>query len=338
VQALSFTKAGVPSGPHDGVPVRRQRPALRLGNAPIHPAFAGEVAAALREQRPDVLVAHTPVPFPAEMAALAARRAKVPFVATYHAGRLRGSSPMLGAMAAVDRVSLERAMLSGSRRLVAVTPYVRDHALARHRDRVTVIPPGVDHRRFCPNGVPRSAAGILFVGPLDRRYHWKGLDVLLDAFRLVRMRRRDATLTLVGDGDRHAGLAHLSRIGPAMRVLPRLGTDALIHEYRRAAVLCLPSTTDAESFGMVLAEANACGTPVVASRVGGIPDFVRECDNGLLAPPGDAAALADRLLAVIGDPEGGRAMGERGRRRVVAEHDWDDLAKRTEAVLQDAAA
>ena len=314
-----------------------RRPAARLGNTPIHPRFASEVRRAIARRRPDVVLAHTPVPFPAEMAYRAARRAGVPFVATYHAGRLRGSSPLLQGLAAVDRATLERSMLAGSDRLIAVSPYVRDNALARQRERVSIVPPGVDHDRYCPNGVAKDPAGILFVGPLDRSYRWKGVDVLLEAFQIARVSRPDATLTLVGRGDRHAEFQRRAQADPALTVKGRLSEAEIVREYRKAAVLALPSTTDAESFGMVLAEANACGTPVVASRVGGIPGFVRDGDNGWLARPGDAQDLAARLLHVIEHPEEARVLGERGRRRVVAEHDWDELARRTEAVLQDAA-
>lgn len=335
VRVLAFTKEGTASGPLDGVQVERRAPAVRLGNTPLHPSFAREVRRELRRHRPDVVLAHTPVPFPAEMAYRAARREGVPFAVTYHAGRLRGSTPLLDGLAAVDRATLERAMLQGSRGLIAVTPYVRDRALARQADRVTVVPPGVDHVRYKPNGLRRSGAGILFVGPLDSSYRWKGVDVLMEAFAQVRAKRPDATLTLVGRGDRAAEFQRKAAADSALRVLGRLSDPDIIREYRRAAVLALPSTTDAESFGMVLAEANSCGAPVVASRVGGIPCFVREGDNGLLANPGDADDLARALLYVIEHPKEARLMGQRGRRRVVAEHDWDDLTTRTEAVLEE---
>src|SRR6185436_18061535 len=95
-----------------------------------------------------------------------------------------------------------------------------------------------------------------------------------------------------------------------------------------------PSTSDAESFGMVLAEANACGRPVVASDIGGIPDFVRDLDNGRLVRPGDVQDLADKIIGVLRDPDSACAMGRRGRRRVAREHDWDLLSRRTEDVLE----
>ena len=282
------------------------------------------------------------MPFPAEMAYRAAHREGIPFVVTYHAGRLRGSSPVLGALAALDRSTFERTMLRGADGLIAVTPYVRDNALSRHRDRVAIVPPGVDHAAYTPlrgrAAAGKSAAGILFVGPLDRSYRWKGLDVLWRAFQAVRRARPDATLTLVGRGDRAEEFRRIAARDPAVIVKARLPDGGLVDEYRKAAVLALPSTTDAESFGMVLAEANACGTPVVASRVGGIPSFVRDGDNGWLVRPGDPQDLAARLLHVIEHPEEARILAEQGRRRVVAEHDWDDLARRTASVLEDAMA
>lgn len=320
-----------------GVDVHRRAPGFFLGNSPIDPGLPGALKDAIRSYRPDVVVAHTPVPYPAEMAYRAARSQGVPFVPTYHAGNLRGSSPMLDGLARLDRWTLQRSMLNGSASLIAVGPYVREHALRRHRERVTIVPPGVDTKRFKPGTGPVHPQRVLFVGPLAEEYRWKGVDVLWDAFKRVQKRFPDAELTLVGEGPRREGLLRkAAREGVRLRAPGRLGLEGLVAEYRQAGLTVLPSTTDAESFGMVLAEANACGRPVVASRVGGIPDFVRHRDNGLLVRPGDPQDLADRVTQLFLDPDEASRMGEQGRRRVVKEHDWDRLARRTERVLVEA--
>lgn len=335
---LAFTLGPPGRARLDGVEVARLAPSLVLGRTPLRPGFRGRVAQAIGRWRPDVVVAHSPVPFAAEMAFLAARRGRVPFVLTYHAGRLRGSSPFLHAMAVLDRATLERRVVSGASGLIAVSPFARDHALRRERDRVHVVPPGVDARFFAP-GAAAPGRSVLFVGPLDRAYRWKGVDVLWAAFQRLRRRLPDARLVLVGDGDRAQDFrARARRCGLAGEVTfaRRLPEAQLVRAYQGAAVVALPSLRDAEAFGMVLAEANACGRPVVASRVGGIPDFVRHGENGLLVEPGDAAGLADALELLLRDAALARRMGSLGRARVLAEHDWDDLAARTEDALGEA--
>ncbi len=200
-----------------------------------------------------------------------------------------------------------------------------------------LVPPGVDVDRFRP-GRAAHRPDIVFVGPLDDAYRWKGVDVLWDAFRRVHAERPDARLTLVGSGDRVNALRRKAEDeGLPVRFPGRLDDASLRKTYRRAATVVLPSLTEAESFGMVLAEANASGRPVVASDVGGIPDFVRDGVNGLLAPPGDAVGLAERLGRIMDDPDDADRMGRNGRAIVEAHHCWDDLAARTEAVLQRAA-
>jgi glycosyltransferase involved in cell wall biosynthesis len=337
VESMALTRTGLRDVNDDGVDVRRMPATLRLGNSPLHPRFASRIRRRIRETRPDVVVGHTPVPGPAEMAFLAARREGVPFVATYHSGNLRGSSRTLDALAAVHRATFERRMVSKAAHLIAVGPYVRDNALARARDRVTVIPPGVDADRYHS---PTSPAGrnVLFAAPLARSYHWKGVDVLWRAFARVRQRLPDATLTLVGGGDRLEEFRRQVPSNGAIRVLGRVDDARLLDEYRRAAVVALPSTSDAEAFGMVLAEANACGRPVVASDIGGIPDFVQHGHNGFLARPGDEHDLADKLTEVLWDRGMAGEMGARGRERVVEQHDWDELALRTERVFERAIA
>lgn len=332
VEVLAFTRQGLSDERRDGVTVQRQAPLLRLGNSPVDPTFTARVVEAIRRFSPDVVVGHTPVPFPAEMAYRAARKERVPFVTTYHAGELRGSAPVLQGLAMVDRLTLQRAMLAGSARLIAVSPYVRDHALARERQRTTVVPPGVDTSLFRP-GAASDGRTVLFVGPLSEGYRWKGVDVLLEAFRIVRAKMPEARLALVGDGDRAKEIRHKAQRMGGVTVHGRLSDEGLVACYQSAAMTVLPSITPAESFGMVLAEANACGRPVIGSDIGGIPHFVHDGDNGLLVSPHDPDDLAEKIMMLLSDPAEADAMGARGRERVEREHDWAYLAAVTENVL-----
>jgi alpha-maltose-1-phosphate synthase len=104
--------------------------------------------------------------------------------------------------------------------------------------------------------------------------------------------------------------------------------------YSHAAVFCCPSVY--EPFGLINLEAMACGTPVVASTVGGILEVVVDGVTGLLVPPGQPAALAAALTSVLQDPERARMMGRAGRARVEERFSWASVAERTERVYADA--
>ena len=103
----------------------------------------------------------------------------------------------------------------------------------------------------------------------------------------------------------------------------------------RAVFVC-PSVY--EPFGLINLEAMACGTAVVASRVGGIPEVVVDGETGVLVPPGEPEALAAAVSALCGDPERAARFGAAGRRRVEAEFSWERIAERTLAVYRDAIA
>lgn len=301
-------------------------PDLRLSNAPLSRALGRRARTLIRAEGHEVVNAHTPVPGAAEAAFLAARAERVPFVVTYHAGRLESASPFLAPAAMLHRVTMERVMLARAAGRIAVSDYVGEHVFRGLPH--AVVMPGVDVARFTPGGEPVPGR-VLFVGPCARAYAWKGLAVLAEAVQKV----PGATLRIVGEGD----LAERYRALGA-EVVGRVDEKRLVEEYRAASVVALPSTTPAESFGMVLAEANACGRPVVGTRMGGIPCFVKDRENGVLANPGDVGSLADALAFVLEDPGLARKLGQAGREKVLRHHRWDDVAARTLDAYQDACA
>jgi rhamnosyl/mannosyltransferase len=307
---------------HEVAEVGPGRGTVRLSNAPVDPRFARVARRMLRKDAFDVVVGHAPVPGAAEMAAWAAAREGVPFALTYHAGALASGRRALALPAALHRATFERLMISRAAGRIAVSPFVAERAFRGLP--CSVVPPGVDIARFAPGGAP-APGRVLYVGPVSRAYAWKGLAVLAEAVRRV----PGATLRAVGDGDLASRYRALG-----VDVVGRVSDERLVEEYRAASVVALPSLTPAESFGMVLAEANACGRPVVGSRVGGIPCFVRDGENGLLARPGDAADLARAIGRILDGPDEARRMGERGRGIVEREHGWDRIAALTQEVLE----
>ncbi|WP_243056625.1 glycosyltransferase family 4 protein [Nocardioides sp. SR21] len=277
---------------YDGIPVLRLGTWLTLSNTPLNPLWAWQLRRLLR--RFDVVNAHAPVP---GLADLAAFLSPAPVVLTYHSGSLvKGDHRVDPLLRAYERHVLPR-VFRRSAALVAVSPVSLAHATGRAR----LIPPGVDTGVFTPTGEPRERR-VLYVGRVEQSSRWKGLQVLVDALPQLRALAPDARLTIVGAGD---------DVVPLQKRAADLGVADLIDwaghvdhaelpaYYRRAGVTVLPSLTEAESFGMALAEAIACGCPVVGSAVGGIPYVVRDGVDGRLVPPGDPAALAEALAGVL---------------------------------------
>lgn len=297
---------------------------LRASNTPLRATLALDLARRARDA--DVIHAHTPVPFAAEMAALASALAGKPLVVTYHAGVLEGAG-LAGMAGALDRATFERFMLRRATRLLAVSPFVAERALARHRAKTDLAFPGVVPPRDWPHAP--GARRILFVGPVDRAYAWKGLDVLLDALGDV----PGASLDVAGTGDRMEEVrARAAYQGLDVRLHGRVDDAGLAALYRGSDVLVLPSTSDAESFGMVLAEAQAHGRPVIAGGGGTLHAF-RDGLTGTAVPPGDPAALASALRSLFDDPARATRMGGAARAFAVETFDWERTVEATERAL-----
>jgi len=195
-----------------------------------------------------------------------------------------------------------------------------------------IVPCGIDLRRFRPPAPgsardPAHAHRILFVGRLDER---KGVEVLLRAFPAVLKSVPDARLSIVGAGPTEprarravAELGILSAVeflGPARpEDLPRV--------YAGCDVYCAPSL-GGETLGIVLLEAMASGTPVVASRIPGYDETVRDGIDGVLVPPSDPDALASALVGVLTNESRRRQLAAAGLRRA-QEYAWPNVTGRT---------
>ncbi|MFJ4030463.1 glycosyltransferase family 4 protein [Streptomyces griseoluteus] len=316
-------------GTEDGVLVVRLGAWLKLSNTPISPLWPLQLRRWFARTGTDVVNAHAPVPGLGDLAiAMAGPR---PTVLTYHAGSMhkgeRDSGLADRLIGLYERVLLPR-VFARARRLVAVSPV----SLAEGQPHTLCITPGVDTDRFVP-GDPASQRPrtVVYVGRMDRSSAWKGVDVLLRAFARLVADVPEARLRLVGDGDALPGLRALAA---ELGVVARLETPgalsgaALTEAVRTAAVLALPSLTEAESFGMALVEGMACATPVVGSAVGGIPHVVADGGTGLLVPPGDPEALAVACTKLLTDGELADRLGAEGRRTAEKRYAWPHLTDR----------
>jgi glycosyltransferase involved in cell wall biosynthesis len=196
--------------------------------------------------------------------------------------------------------------------------------------KLAVISAGVDLDEFSPNGdrlAARRRVGladaptVFFLARLDRAHYFKGLHLLIDAVA----RLPDAVLVVGGDGEwrpQYQARAYAS-LGPRVRFIGDVPDERLPSYYRAADVVALPSVDRTEAFGLVLLEALACGTPVVASRLPGVRTLVDEGRTGYLVDPGNIDELADKIARCIRESA---RLGPNAHAFVRARYSWPIIA------------
>ena len=227
----------------------------------------------------------------------------------------------------------EGRLLRQAARVCAISRYVRDRIVEAHNlpaDDVEVIPLPVNTEGFVPAPAGRSNSRdrfLLCVGRLEDPR--KNLGLLLDAFGRVRRRLGRIRLRLVGPLEQKDWLGHeLQRWGVADGVdyVGEVGLRELVRLYQEADAVLLSSRQ--EGFGLVLAEAMACETPVVATRCGGPEDVVRDGETGFLVPCDDPVAMANAIEHLFSDDRLRHRMGEAAREHVCRSFSLDVVGAR----------
>jgi glycosyltransferase involved in cell wall biosynthesis len=203
---------------------------------------------------------------------------------------------------------------------------------------IPVIPFGVDCDQFQPppmRDYSTSKTVVLgFIKQLSPKY---GPEYLLEAFAKIHAKRPATKLIFAGGGvlepalrrrTKELGLsAHVEFVGRQ----PHAAVPNLMHQLD---VFVMPSTYESETFGVAAVEASACGLPVVATAVGGVPEAVADGQTGLLVPPRDSAALAAACLTLIDQPARRQSMGAAGRRFALARYNWQNTAAKMRLVYE----
>jgi len=255
-----------------------------------------------------------------------------------------------------DRIRVETDTYRNCSRLIALTETEKEQIRTLYEvpaDRISVIPPGVNTKVFSPPtdraasrrelGLPEDATIVFTLGRLDAR---KGFDLFLEAAgRITKRKALPPTLFIFSAGDgsdrEREERAKLERIVAAysladvLRWLPVLPESDLPRYYGAADVFVLPSRY--EPFGIVMLEAMACATPVVATNVGGPASIIESGVNGFLVDPTDVDALARTIEELVQSPDPvRREVGRRGRSTVQADYGWEVIAQRHLAAFKDA--
>jgi glycosyltransferase involved in cell wall biosynthesis len=295
------------------------------------------LAKLIRRERPQILHTHTAkAGTVGRVAALLAGSRKPPIIVhTFHGHVLRG---YFGPLRSLFFRLLERRLAAGTTALIAVSPQVRDDLVAlgvAPRERFVVIRLGIElDERVAPEligrGESRRYLGIpgdrFAVGWIGRMTAVKRTDDVLIAFKRLRDGGVDAVLCMVGDGpDRLQLEQRAHELGVARNTVFLGYQEDVAPFYAAFDALVLPSGNEGTPVSVI--EALAAELPVVATRVGGVPDVVRDGEDGFLVEAGATDDLADRLAQLAGDPALRARMGKQGRERVLPRYAVERLVE-----------
>jgi glycosyltransferase involved in cell wall biosynthesis len=295
----------------------------------VSPRLAANVVRAVRAETPDLL--HTHMVHADVYGSLAAHIVRTPFVSTRH----NDDRYLLGPFRHVDR-----AFMHGVRRIVAISDAVRDFHIRAGlpAEKLVTIHYGLDDVPNAPSEVTPEALGIAPDAPLvlaiGRLIEQKDHATLLEAFARVHATHPEARLAILGWGPLEAATkerVHRLGLDEAAFVLGRVEPRDWL---ARADVFA--HTSQWEGFGIVLLEAMLSSLPVVATRVSAIPEIVVDGETGLLAPPGDAIAIADALARLLDNVDLRRRLGASGLARAHDEFSVQRMVEQTMRVYDEA--
>jgi len=298
----------------------------------VVPPVLWEVKSIIRSIKPDLVHVHHSFAPLSVLAVRACNKLDIPCVLTNH------SLPPIGdesKWSTFSYLTPYRWLLKPTITTAVSTPaalFIKD--FLGLKDPIEIVPNAIDTDKFAPLdwGLEEREDYILYVGRLIWR---KGVDVLIRAVGILEKKGIPYELLLAGRGYLEHYLKLLSSNLKSVRFLGAVSDRVKIELYRRARVFVLPSRAG-ESFGVVILEAFSSATPVIATRIGGIPEIVEHGVDGLLVEANSPIRLAEALIEILNSEELWRRLSFNARRKAIEKYSIKTVGRRYERIYEEA--
>jgi len=321
----------------DGMRIYRLGAWFKLSNTPVNLFWPLYIRKIIRREKPDLILAHSPVPSMADAAALAAGR--TPFFLVYHASTLLKGNSLLFKLVAYAYGQYQRLTFSRAEKILAVSSYVKECLGPKLATKTEVLPNAVWERDIVSRKQP-TATNFLFVGSLDRTHFWKGLDQIIEAIASYKQSYgKNVRLTIMGDGNNRAhyeARVDELRLGSQVTFLGAQTGSKKDQAFVRATALVLYPTTANDAFPTVMLEAWAREVPVIAAAIGPIPSLLTDGKDGYLVPSHNPEALAATLHVVASSNTAERsAIAAAAAKRLRSSYTWERQAQAVSKLVKE---
>lgn len=336
--SLSLTQSRESCSQLGRIKVIRKRANFSLSNTPLRWSFYWDILKLIKQEKITLIHAHTPVPFAADMAALVSFFTKTPLILTYHNGGFRKGIWWLDILGVIYEI-FEKFALRQAKKIVVVSPHIlKQKKFQAYSVKTQVVTPGVELKNFPEQNYFPQNQKLLTVINLQKNYPHKGLSCLLRALVAVKEKIPLVNLMIAGNkGDAYQDYhdqAKVLGLEKNVEFLGRLNLEGMRQAYIESICTLIPSLSDTEGCPVVLFEAGASSRAVIGARVGGIPEIIKDGENGWLVAPNDPQSLAEKIIAILQNPDFAQLMGRQARKIIRDKYDWQILVKQYQEIYK----
>ena len=310
---------------------------FKISNTPINPLWYFQIKRIIKNERPDIINAHTPVPFITDIAARVC--GDLPFILTYHAASLyKYKNLIFNIFIFLYKILIERNTFKKARIIITVSEFVKIKSSKNLRKKMFVIYNSISEKdilRKIKTKVKNNK--IIFIASLDKAHSWKGLDNIIEAVKwYIQNFNENIELLIVGDGDykkHYEKVVEKLEIGQYVKFVgAKFGKDKY-NLLRKAKILVTYPKTANDAFPTVFLEAWASLVPIISSNIGAIPYVIDDRKNGYLVKPDSPKELAEGIFNLIQNNSLYNELIRNGLHKV-RDFTWDKQTKKTKEIIE----
>jgi len=309
---------------------------FKISNTPINPLWYFQIKRIIKNERPDIINANTPVPFISDIAARVC--GDLPFILTYHAASLfKYKNPIFNIFIFLYKILIERNTIKKARILIVVSEFVKIKLSTNLRKKIFVIHNSISEKDILSK-IKRKVKNniIIFLASLEKAHSWKGLDKIIEAVKwYIQNFNENIELLIVGDGNykkHYEKVAEKLMVGQYVKFVgAKFGKDKY-NFLRKAKILVAYPKTSNDAFPTVFLEAWANLVPIISSNIGPIPHIIDDRKNGYLVKPDSPKELAEGIYNLIQNNKLRNELIINGLYKV-RDFTWNKQTKKTKEII-----
>ncbi|HDZ61450.1 MAG TPA: glycosyltransferase family 1 protein [Candidatus Pacearchaeota archaeon] len=324
----------------EGMKIYRLPRQFKISNTPISFKWKKQIKEIIKKEKPDVINAHTPVPFISDVTARVAHKEEIPFVLSYHSVSLyKKNNYLANFLIFLYYHLLEKKTLKFSNKILPVSEFVKQRFPNRIKKKSIVLPNSINAKNILPiKKDDKRNNQVVFLGNLDKTHEWKGLEQIIKSIDYyINNFSKKIKLVVVGEGNNKEFYKQLVKNLKLDNYVKFVGAkfgkekNKLIQESK---ILITYPYTENDAFPTIFLEGWANNVPIIASNIGAISYLMKHKENGYLIPPNNPKKLSEGIYELIKNDNLRNILIKEGNSNV-KNFTWDIQTKKLNDILRD---